>query len=241
MHKKSLLLAGIAALAVTSAATAADLMVESPPPGIVYTDEPSGSWDGPYIGAFGGWGMGFADHTNATGGSPCVGEGIPAGTDGCDLIMDGWLAGVVVGANFHLSDEIVGGVAADIAWTNISGTDIFPGPVGESSNRVNWEGSIRGVLGFDGGTFMPYLTGGLAVANASHISDAGATTVSMTHLGGTAGAGIMAALSDNISLDLQYRVSVYDEREYDSGAPFPPPVFAIATHRITAGINVGFQ
>lgn len=240
MNKKSLLLAGVAAFALTSAATAADLMVEAPPAMVYDEPAPAGNWDGPYIGAFGGWGMGFADHTNATGGSPCVGQGIPAGADGCDLFMDGWLVGVVAGANFHLSDEVIGGVAADIAWTDISGTDDFPPPVDESSNRVNWEGSIRGVLGYDGGVFMPYLTAGLAVANASHISDAGATTVNMTHLGATAGAGAQVAVSDNVALDLQYRVSVYGEKEYDSGAPFPPPAFALVTHRITAGINVGF-
>ena len=231
MNKKSLLLAGVAAFALTSAATAADLMVEAPPAMVYDEPAPAGNWDGPYIGAFGGWGWGIADH---------IPDGGPCAPDGCDVLMDGWLAGVVVGANFTLSDNIVGGVAADIAWSGMTGTDTF-GFIGDSTNSVDWEGSLRGVLGYDGGTFMPYLTAGLAVASASHTSDFVApTTATAMHLGGTVGAGVQVAVAENVALDLQYRASFYNDQVYDVGAGPFNPVFALHTHRITAGINVGF-
>ena len=46
------------------------------------------------------------------------------------------------------------------------------------------------VLGFDGGMFMPYLTAGLAVANATHLADIGDGEGTATHVGGTVGAGV---------------------------------------------------
>jgi outer membrane immunogenic protein len=242
MHLKRLMFAGLAAFGMTSAATAADLIVE-PPPEMMYDATPVGNWDGPYVGVFGGWGGGLADHTNGSAPSPCAGQGIPAGADGCDVVMSGALLGVVGGANFALTSNVIGGIAGDIAWSGISGTDYFGVIIGDSANRVNWEGSIRGVLGFDGGTFMPYVTAGLAVASASHTADLAAPfipTVSATHVGGTVGAGVQIAVADNIALDLQARVSKYGEQEYDHQTPFPAPVFALMTGRVTAGLNISF-
>jgi outer membrane immunogenic protein len=238
MFAKRLLLAGVAAFAVSSAATAADLIVDiEDEPGIIVEDD-VGNWDGPYIGVFAGWGWGFADHTNGDVG-PCVGMGNP---DGCDVDMSGWLLGLVAGANFTVTDGIIFGIAGDIAWTDITGTDDFP-VIGESTNSVNWEGSIRGVLGFDGGMFMPYLTAGLAVANADHFAEIALgdiPTVNATHFGGTIGAGVQVAVAENVALDFQYRASFYNEQEYDHDTGFPPPVFALTTHRFTAGINLSF-
>jgi outer membrane immunogenic protein len=234
MNRLSLALLGsVALLGFASSSYAADLIVEAPvvTPGVV---DVSGNWDGPYVGVFGGWGWGAADHTNG-GGGPC-------GTDdeGCDVDMSGWLLGVTAGANFTVSDSFVLGVAGDIAWSNVSGEEDFGAPIGVSENSVNWEGSLRGVAGFDGGAFMPYVTAGLAFANASHTSDFAGVEADATHLGWTAGAGVAFAVADNISLDLQYRHSWYDEQTYDVGAGPFNPVFALQTDRLTLGVNVGF-
>lgn len=193
-----------------------------------------GNWDGAYIGAFAGAGWGVADHTNG-GGGPC-------GTDdeGCDVDLSGWLVGVTAGANFTVGSGFILGVAGDIAWTDISGEDDFGLPIGVSSNSVNWEGSLRAVAGFDGGSFMPYLTAGLAFANASHTSDFAGVEADATHFGWTAGVGVAVAVADNITLDLQYRHSWYDEQEYDVGAGPFNPVFGLQTDRVTAGINFNF-
>ena len=226
----SALIAAVAAIGLSSSALAADLIIDEPiDEGFV---DVSGTWDGPYIGIFGGWGWGEADHTN--------GDVGPCAPDGCDVLLGGGLLGLVAGVNFTVTDGIVAGIAGDVAWTNISGTEDFGIPIGDSSHNVNFEGSVRGVLGFDGGMFMPYLTAGLAVANASHFSDFAGNTATATHIGGTVGVGVAVAVAENISLDFQYRHTWYDEQEYDHGnAPFNP-VFALQTDRVTAGINLSF-
>jgi len=229
------LLAGVAAIGFVSSTYAADLIVEAPyvAPGVV---DVSGSWDGAYVGVFGGWGAGTADHSNAVAPSPC------APIDGCDVDMDGWLLGVTAGANFTVSSGFILGVAGDIAWSNVEGTEDFGGLVGEVSNGVDWEGSIRAVAGFDGGAFMPYVTAGFAVAHAWHEANFGDDGQSdATHMGWTAGVGVQVAVADNVSLDLQYRHSWYGEEEYEmDDLVIPNPVFGLSTDRITAGLNIRF-
>jgi outer membrane immunogenic protein len=224
-------LVGALAVGFVSTSYAADLILDEPAPvGVVQV---SGNWDGVYLGVFAGGGWGLADHTNG-GGGPC-------GTDdeGCDVNLSGWLVGLTAGANFTVSSGFILGVAGDIAWTDISGEDNFP-VIGDASNSVNWEGSLRAVAGFDGGSFMPYLTAGLAFANATHSSDFAGTEASATHLGWTAGAGVAIAVADNVTLDLQYRHSWYGEQTYDLGLGPINPVFALQTDRIPAGVNFNF-
>lgn len=221
------LLAGALALGFVSTTYAADLIIEEPAPvGIV---DVGGNWDGAYIGAFVGAGWGVADHIADVG--PCA-------PDGCDVDLSGWLVGVTAGANFTVSDSFVLGIAGDIAWTDIQGDD--DSNVGPISNGVDWEGSIRGVAGFDGGAFMPYLTAGLAFAHAWHESGVGDGEGDATHFGLTAGVGVQFAVAENLAIDLQYRHSWYNEQEYDMDfAPFNP-VFGLQTDRVTAGLNFRF-
>jgi len=222
------LLAGVAALGFASSTYAADLIIEAPEmPGIVEVS--SGDWDGPYVGVFGGYGWGTADHIADVG--PCA-------PDGCDVDMSGWLLGVTAGANFTVSSGFILGIAGDIAWSNVEGTE--DSNVGEISNGVDWEGSLRGVAGFDGGSFMPYLTAGFAVAHAWHESGLGDLEGDATHLGWTAGLGVAVAVAENVTLDLQYRHSWYDEQEYDMDFAPNNPVFGLSTDRVTAGLNFNF-
>jgi opacity protein-like surface antigen len=224
------LLAGAAALGLASASQAADLIVDYAPmsPGVV---DVSGDWDGAYVGVFGGYGWGTADH---------IADAGPCAPDGCDVDMGGWLLGVTAGANFTVSSGFILGIAGDIAWSNVEGTEDFGGIVGEVSNGVDWEGSLRGVAGFDGGSFMPYLTAGFAVAHAWHESGLGDGEGDATHMGWTAGVGVAVAVADNVTLDLQYRHSWYDEQEYDMDFAPNNPVFGLSTDRVTAGLNFNF-
>lgn len=221
------LLAGVAALGFASAGYAADLIVEAPvvTPGVVSV---SGNWDGAYIGAFIGAGWGTADHI--------PGPGFPGDPEGNDLDLSGWLVGVNAGVNFTLSEAIVAGIVGDIAWTNISGTDDF-GLFGDIEHTINWQGSIRGRLGFDGGAFLPYVTGGLAFANATRTSLGPDTSADATHIGWTVGAGVEFAVADNASIDLLYRFSDYGEQEYDYGSS---PTIDLQTHTLQVGLNWRF-
>jgi outer membrane immunogenic protein len=227
------LLAGVAALGYASAGYAADLIVETPVEEVGVVDV-SGNWDGAYIGIFGGWASGTADHTNS---------GFdPPDFEGADADIDGWLLGLKAGANFTVGSGLVAGIVADIAWSDISGTFEAVPVVGDSTNSINWQASLRGLVGFDGGAFMPYLTGGLAVANATHEVEFFEPDLSVdaTHVGWTVGAGVEFAVADNVSLNLEYRYSDFGSQEYDHGSGFTPPEFDLTTHAITAGVNWRF-
>lgn len=219
------LLAGAAALGFASSTQAADLIVDYAPmsPGVV---DVSGDWDGAYVGVFGGYGWGDADHTSLVPGN--------------DLELSGWLVGVNAGVNFTLTEGIVAGVVGDLAWADISGSDdtLF----GDPTHTINWQGSVRGRLGFDGGAFMPYVTAGLAFANATRTTEAlGGDEVDVTHVGWTAGAGVEFAVAENVSLDLQYRYTDLGEGDYvwpDIAAS--DPTVALTTHALTVGLNFSF-
>lgn len=198
------LLSGVAGLALVSGAQAADLIIDEPAAGVV--EVASGNWDGLYVGAFvGGLGGTF---------------NLEGDTDEWDV--SGWLAGVNLGANFTVADGIVLGVVGDVAWTNAENQDDLP-------FAVDWTASLRGRIGFDAGSFLPYLTAGLAVAGGE-IEGA-----NDTHVGWTAGAGVEFAVADNISVDLLYRYSDYGTAEY-----FPGDEFGLTSHAVTVGLNFKF-
>ncbi|RYH12667.1 MAG: porin family protein, partial [Alphaproteobacteria bacterium] len=193
------LLAGVAVLGFASSTYAADLIVDSAPMAPVY-DAPAGNWDGAYIGAFAGYGWGTLTDEDGAFSPP-----------GADYDTTGWLLGVNAGYNFTVSEAIVAGIVGDIAWSNQEADTAF----GLDDATINWQGSIRGRLGFDGGAFLPYVTAGLAFANATVEDTPDEDT--QTHIGWTAGAGVEFAVADNVSLDLQYRYSDFGTATYDIG------------------------
>jgi opacity protein-like surface antigen len=222
-----LLLAGVASFAATGA-FAADLIIDEPAAPVVSAPA-GGNWDGPYIGVFGGFASGFADHTPVN------------GDDGNDIDLDGWLLGVDAGANFYLSDKVIGGVAADIAWSNVGGSispaDFpFPGAYDEIDHEIDWQGSLRGVLGFDGGAIMPYLTAGVAFAHANRDTFGADSSAEATHVGWTGGVGVAIAATDNMAINLEYRHSDFGSKEYDNGGPTSPEV-ALTQDAFTVGLH----
>ena len=219
------LLTGVAALGFISSVQAADLIISEPAPvvGVVNT---GGNWDGAYIGAFvgAGWGT-VTDEDGYWNGIAFAGEEFDA---------SGWQVGVAAGADFTVSEAIVAGIVADIAWADI-GSDQ---QAGDLTYNTNWVGSVRGRLGFDGGAFLPYVTAGLAFANNTVDDVLNGFEDTQTHIGWTVGAGVEFAVADNVSLDLQYRYSDYGSKDYAlSGGDTP---FSLNSHAVTAGVNFRF-
>ena len=184
--------------------------------------ETTGNWDGMFIGVFGGYGCGTATDETAPSTGIFTGDA---------LALHGWLVGVDAGANFYLSDGIVAGIVGDIAWSDINGVDATT-----ATFDIDWVGSVRGRIGFDGGAFMPYLTGGLAVAGAT-ATDPAAASDSATHIGWTVGAGVEIAATEELSIDLQYRYSDYGSQDYALTAPTS---IGLTTHQVTAGLHWNF-
>lgn len=219
------LLAGVAGVSVMSSAFAADLIISEPAPavGVVST---TGNWDGLFLGAFAGYGWGtITDETGYFNG----------GIVDTEFDAKGWQVGVSAGANFTVSEAIVAGIVGDIAWTDLNGDVAADG----SSFDVDWTGSLRGRLGFDGGAFLPYVTAGVAFANGT-LTDVGAPTLedTQTHIGWTVGAGVEFAVADNVSLDLLYRYTDFGSKDYDLGGVTVPT--SLTSHAVTAGVNFRF-
>lgn len=135
----------------------------------------------------------------------------------------GWLLGVAVGVNFTLTDGIVAGVVGDVAWTDLTNVDF-------DDIEMNWTGSLRGKLGFDGGAFLPYLTAGLAFGQG-HALPPDATNL---NIGWTVGAGVEFAVAEDVSIDLLYRYTDLAPQNYSG------PDIGFETHSVTAGVNWRF-
>ncbi|RYE50985.1 MAG: porin family protein, partial [Hyphomicrobiales bacterium] len=116
-----------------------------------------------------------------------------------------------------------------LAWSNLGFED------GGYDVSVDWTGSVRGKLGFDGGSFLPYLTAGIAFAGATVDDGAGD---SQTHIGWTVGAGVEFAATENMSIDLGYRYSDYGDQTYNIG--FGDYDVDFQTHQVTLGLNWKF-
>jgi outer membrane immunogenic protein len=183
--KKVLLVAGILVAVFTGdSAFAADMPVKAPPIAMPVAS-PAGSWTGLYIG--GDIGGGWADPKATT--SDTIESGCACGPSflsptSFNLHSSGVVGGAHAGYNYQFAPTWVAGVEADWNATSLkaSGTfgpisespnfagGIFPGIPGTStSDSVNikdvW--SIRGRIGYAQPTWMLYVTGGFAEANAS--------------------------------------------------------------------------
>jgi outer membrane immunogenic protein len=211
------LAAGVSAIALASAAQAADLIIEEPSVPVVETYD--GSWDGFYLGVFTGYAVGEATDEDAAS---------PTDLDGA------WIGGFNLGADFTLTDGIVVGVVGDIAYLGLEGIS-----TDDIAYDLFWGGSLRGKLGFDGGAFLPYLTAGLAFGSAE-VEGSGAVTGvdSNTHIGWTAGAGVEFAVTEDVSLDLLYKYTDYGTQDYTLSDGDHEVGFT--THSVTAGLNWRF-
>ena len=76
------------------------------------------------------------------------------------------------------------GIEADIEWTNIEG-DESGGP-GDFGADVNWQGSIRGRLGYAFNRALIYGTGGFALADIDTEVTGGTTTAAPNGAGRSA-------------------------------------------------------
>ena len=219
-----LLLAGAAPVVSASAASAADLLINQPAPsyGGGGFSSGTGGWDGAYIGGFVGYGWGtLVDEDGLI---------TPPSSDETDL--SGWTVGAKLGANFSVGSGLVLGAEGDIAWANIGGYN----DDAAVDYDINWTSSLRGRVGYDASAFMPYLTGGLAIAGAT--ASQGGTDNSQVHFGWTAGAGVEVAATEQISVDLNYRYSDYGQATYNVGVSDSD--LSLTTHAVTAGVNFKF-
>ncbi len=226
--------AAIALLAgVASPAFSADLVYDDPM-AAVSPSASSGYWDGFYAGIFAGRTTGVVTDVGLVLYNPFF-------PDEDSFEISGWQVGARVGFDTYISDAIVAGVVADLAWTDAGGDFAFSSYSGSVS--ANWTGSLRARLGYDLGSVMPYATAGLALleADAESQGGLGPGAASALHVGWTAGAGLELAVSENLSLNAEYRYSDFGEATYEdlaSGVVDTP--LDITSHQVTVGLNLRF-
>jgi len=171
----------IALMAGVGAAAAADIPQETytPTPDVTYNPEPAFSWAGFYAGGALGYGWGDGE------------------VEGDSLDADGISAGLFTGYNFEVMPNVILGLEGDVTYKDFD----------ESSNgnsiKNDWNGTVRGRVGYAFDRFMIYGTGGLAVGNVEVDGPNGSGDDTRT--GWTAGAGVEAALTDNVIGRLEYR------------------------------------
>ena len=168
----------IALAAGIGTAAAADLGY-TPTPEVTYNPAPAFSWTGPYIGGLLGYGWGDAQ--------------IP----GKDPTPSGIVGGVYGGYNFQAAPNFVLGVEGDITATGMSDT------AGGVKVTNPWNGTFRGRAGYNWDRFLVYGTGGLAVGEVK--TKAGGVSDSNTNVGWTLGAGVEAAITNNVTARVEYR------------------------------------
>ena len=264
------LLGSIAALAMISAASAADLPRKALPPPVM---APVWNWSGFYIGLNGGYSWGHSSR-DLNFFDPVSGATIATGT-GSGRNLNGGVFGGQIGYNWQAANWVFG-IEADAQWTGQKGgttvlcpvvgcfpTALAAVPANAASatlnDKLDWFATFRGRVGV---TVTPsvllYATGGAAwgevetdltlssfTATGLPISISGSR--STNRFGWTLGAGIETMFAQNWSAKIEY---LYLDMGNVSNSVVLPitPVFALGTNvssRITdniirGGINYRF-
>lgn len=180
------LFAGVAGLAA-SQASAADLVVEPTPVAPVepIVERSAFDWTGFYIGANAAYGWGEYE--------------IDAGGASATPDFDGFSGGAFIGYNQQIYGNWVVGGEADVM---LGQDDSFTvGGVTVDSDMPVLS-TVRARVGYAFDSFMVYGTGGLALGFGE--ADIGGGSDSNTHVGWAVGAGIEAALTENITARAEY-------------------------------------
>lgn len=223
-NMKQLLLAGVAAVSVVGAASAADMQArpyKAPPPAAVIS--PAYNWSGFYVGAMGGYGWG-----NNAG--------------------NGGFGGGTVGYNWQFpGSQFVFGVEVDAAGASITDsftTDLGGGVPGIVASKIDAFGSVTGRAGFAMDALLLYAKGGFAWGNNKStlsIPLLGASSSdSHTHTGYTLGGGLEYLFSPNWSAKAEYMYTSLGGETYTFfGAPQNSG--NIDFHTVKAGVNYHFR
>lgn len=225
------ILVGLAVLASTIPASAADLWVDQP---LIIPESASAfDWSGFYAGIFAGYAGGRATSTSVPG-------GIVTNID-----ANGGMLGGTVGGNAQF-DMFVLGLEGDVAWANIKGSAACTAnPAFTCNGSVEWLGSAKARAGVAFDNLLLFATAGVAAGgfNASNTPKPNNITGSYsgTAWGWTVGAGAEYAVTDAISIKAEYAYYDLGPLRSDAGTVFTTPVDLTAkTHTVKVGVNYHF-
>jgi outer membrane immunogenic protein len=213
---RQFLLGGVAAVALSGVAFAADVPTNRP----AYKAAPAAefSWQGQYIGIHGGYAWSSNDVTILG----VVGELSPSSGVG----------GLQLGYNHHLSPRWVVGYEIDVSFG-----DLDTGAASAPRLDINAFGTARARLGYANGPWLLYATAGMAWAT-TEVSNGVAFTLERPHVGYAVGAGIEYALSRNWSAKIEYLFADLGETRSVVNGPQVDTDLTISTVRL--GLNYRF-
>ena len=214
------------ALGGVGAASAADMAVKARPmPVAVY------NWTGCYIGVSGGgkW-VRARDTVNIPAAAPS-----PAALVNIDSEPDTWLVGGQAGCNYQ-SGKWVFGIEGDAhaqrwsSFTTLGAGVPVPFVTGDQYGlRSDWQASVRGRVGYAMDRTLFYVTGGVAFTQVRSYTNwipgvfggvAFPGTIaydSKTLTGGTVGAGVEYAFTNNFTVGVEGRYTWYGNERFNAG------------------------
>ncbi|MDX8460450.1 outer membrane protein [Mesorhizobium humile] len=238
---KTVLLATAFLLVPVGMASAADVDSTSP---VAATY----NWSGAYVGAQAGyaWGDARVGQTFAPGSFEDYGWGYSP---------SGGFGGLYIGYAKQFDGGLVLGVEGDYSFANVKDTTAYQAlgvddPAFGGVLELKAVGSVRLRAGYAMDRWLPFLTGGLGVANYKHATvnlpsgDAYAD-VDDTIAGYTLGAGLEYAVTDNWLVRGEYRFADFGRHTsvrhstFD-GAPINNDAIELTTHDIRVGIAYKF-
>ncbi|MGY8704789.1 porin family protein [Bradyrhizobium sp. 18BD] len=213
---KKIFLASACLLALTGAASAADLAARP------YTKAPVAvasvyNWTGFYLGIVGG---GAWEDAN----SPRMQGGFVGGTGGYN-----WQTG-----------NVVFGVEADGSWADVNASATALGIT--VASKTDALGTVRGRIGYAVNNILFYGTGGYAwIDNKISVSALGVTlSDSKWHSGWTVGAGVEAFFAPQWSVKGEYLYRSLGSENYFSNLGVPLASGTLNFHTVQVGVNYHF-
>jgi outer membrane immunogenic protein len=156
----------------------------------IYSPTSATQWTGFYAGVSGGYGWGTTVNSPA----------LPGGVT--DNNASGWTLGGQAGYNMDMGGFVLGG-EADLQWANIGYREAIAGGTFEA--KTDFFGTLRARAGVPVGQVMPYATLGLAYGRGTAQETTGViTSQSANHVGWTAGLGLEAQATANLSFKAEY-------------------------------------
>jgi outer membrane immunogenic protein len=227
---RSHLLTSISAIAL--AAGAGQALAGSP------MEQPS--WEGPYLGLFGGFANLSATEKGNDGGSWTFGSS-PAPQTTNDAF--GAIIGGTAGMNWQNGMFLLG-VEGDIAWSNFGFSKHIADQVLDQTARLRGLATARLRAGIVDGNNLFFITGGVAAANllnsGDDSDDIGDSLVTKTgwRFGPTVGVGAETKLTPNMSFKADILASFFDAGQGGTSS------YAFDFHNTTVvgrvGLNFGF-
>ena len=191
---KNLILAAVAASALSGVAHAADAVNEVPAAPVADYAAPAFSWGGFYGGVTGGYAW---DKVK-----------LDDGTDSGSTTFNGARFGGFAGYNAEIAPSIILGAEGELAYNWADKT------FGGAKIEAGLNGSVRARVGYAMDKALVYAAGGYA-ATIGKISVPGYSDSDTFH-GWTIGAGVDYAITQNIVARLEYRYSDFGDKDYSN-------------------------